>query len=214
MECGVVQVALAGAALAPAAICDARSRSVPVWSLCLGWAAACVSVVYGVSWGGMSWWPAGAAAALGCACGGLLVVVSRRAMLGSADGHAVGALGVMLPWCDGAPLALCGVAAGCAAALAWAAALNAWYNLRDMAAGRPARLSHLFACHRKRPGERFAVAYRRGGPAYVDDAGTVRDADGDLFEPASSGGRTVRPAIPMVPFVLCGTLAAALYLMV
>ena len=214
MEYEAARLALAGLALAPAAIHDARSRSVPVWWLGMGWAAACMFAMYDVAWGGMEWWPGGAAAALGVVCGGLLVVASRYVMLGAADGHIMAVSCMMLPWYGGVPLALYGIAAGCAAALAWMAALNAWYNLRDMAGGRAIPLRDLFVCHRKRPGERFVVGAARRGPVHMDDSGIVRDAAGDLFEPAGAGGGRVRPVAPMASFVVSGVLAVSVYVMV
>lgn len=207
-------LALAGLALAPAAICDARSRSVPVWWLGLGWAAACMFAIHDVVWGGMGWWPGGAAAALGVLCGGLLVAASRHVMLGAADGHIMAISCMMLPWYGGVPTALCGIAAGCAAALAWMVALNVWYNLRDMAGGRAIPLRDLFACHRKRPGERFAVGVARSGPVHMGDSGIVRDAAGDLFEPARAEGGRVRPVAPMALFVVSGVLAVSAYVTV
>ena len=209
MGCDMIWLVITAAALAPSAICDMRSRSVPVWSLYMAWAAGGISITYQMFWGNMPWWPAGAAAAMGVGSGILLILLSRRAMLGSADGHVMGAASVMLPWCNDIPLALCGMAAGCAAALAWMVATNIWYNLRDMAGGRPVPYHHIFTCHRKRAGETFAVAARRRGPVHVDDANTIRDAEGDLFEPPESEGVMVRPVAPLASFVAGGVCALA-----
>ena len=214
MEYEVVRLALAGMALAPAAICDARSRSVSVWWLGMGWVAACMFTMYDVVWGSVGWWPGGVAAALGVVCGGLLVAASRYVMLGAADGHIMAISCVMLPWYGGVPLALYGIAAGCAAALVWMITLNIWYNLRDMAGGRAIPLRDLFVCHRKRPGERFAVGVARRGPVHTDDSGIVRDEAGDLFEPARAEGGRVRPVAPMASFVVSGVLAVSVYVMV
>ena len=212
MEFEAVRLALAAAVLVPAAVWDARSRSVPVWWLYAGWAASGALTIHDVASGGLGWWPAGAAVA-GAAAGGLLVVLSKYVMLGAADGHAMAVSSLLLPWHEGVPLALCGMAAGCAAALVWACALNASYNVRDMVAGRAVQMGDFLVCHRKRRGERFAIGTERSGPVHADESGVIRDGAGDLFEPAQSEGGKVRPAVPVVSFVAAGVLGVSSYVM-
>ena len=98
--------------------------------------------------------------------------------------------------------------------MVWMAALNVWYNLQDMAGERAVPLRDMLVCHRKRSGERFAVGVARRGPVHTDDSGAVRDAVGELFEPARAEGGRVRPVAPMALFVGSGVLAVSAYVTV
>lgn len=215
-----VRVVALVAVLAPMAVSDIRHRSVPTRMVYAGYMVAAALLVYGALDGTLAAGPdAGTLAMiLGCAAAGLMILAGRilGVLLGEADGHVLAVSSLVVPWHGDIPVTLYGVAAGCAAAALRLAAANITYNISDMLSGRPIPFDvDFFACHRKRRGERFAVA-RTGttGGLGVDEHGDIRTASGRrLFEPVNSEGQVVRGTAPMVPYLMagvCGTLAYAL----
>lgn len=215
-----VRVVALVAVLAPMAVSDIRHRSVHVRMLYAGYAVAAALLVYGALDGSLA---AGLNAGtlamiLGCLAGGLMILAGRvfGVLLGEADGHILMISSLMVPWHGDVPVALYGMAAGCAAAAVRLAAANIIYNISDMLAGRAVPFEiGFFVRHRKRRGERYTVSLEgAAGGLGVDGRGEIRTAAGRrLFEQADSEGQMVHGTVPMVPYIaagVCGALAHAL----
>lgn len=219
----MTMVLLRGAALAmvmvPMAVSDIRYRSVSTRMICAGHLMAAAFIVQGVVGGTVAFRADAATLAmiLGGSLGGAMILAGRRPgpLLGEADGHAMVVLSVVAPWHDGIPVAIYGVAAGCAAAAIRLAAANIVYNLSDMLSGRAAIPfdADFFMSHRKRDGERFTVrATARPTTVRADDSGAILDDNGrPLFEPTGSSDQIVRSTVPVIPYMAGGACALLAY---
>lgn len=219
----MMMVLLRGAALAvvmaPMAVSDIRHRSVSTRMICAAHLMAAAFIIQGAVGGTVAFRADAATLAmiLGVSLGGAMILAGRRPgpLLGEADGHAMVVLSAVAPWHDGIPVAIYGVAAGCAAAAIRLAATNIIYNLSDMLSGRAVIPfdADFFASHRKRRGERFTVrATARATAVRADDSGAILDDHGrPLFEPAGSSGQTIRNTIPMIPYMAGGACALLAY---
>lgn len=208
-------VALA-AVLAPMAVADVRHRSVHLKMLYAGYMVAAAPLVYGALDGSLAAGPGTLAMILGCAAGGGMILAGRLpgVLLGEADGHVLAISSLAVPWHGDLPVALYGMAVGCAAAAVRLAAANIAYNISDMLSGRAIPFdAGFFLSHRKRRGERFTVSPdAAAGTLGVDGRGEIRTgANRRLFEPTCSEGQTVRGTVPMVPYILAGVCAALAY---
>ena len=219
----MAMVLLPGAALAvvmvPMAVSDIRHRSVSTRMICAGHLMAAAFIVQGVVSGTVAFRADAATLAtiLGGSLGGTMILAGRRPgpLLGEADGHAMVVLSAVAPWHDGIPVAIYGVAAGCAAAAIRLAAANIIHNLSDVLSGRAAIPfdADFFASHRKRRGERFTV--RAAAPATAvraDDSGAILDDNGrPLFEPVGYSGQLVRNTVPVIAYMAGGACALLAY---
>ena len=206
------------AVLAPMAVSDMRHRSVHIRMLYAGYVVAAAPLLYGVLEGSLAAGPEPGTLAmiLGCAAGGGMILAGRvfGVLLGEADGHVLAISSLAVPWHGDVPVALYGMAAGCAAAAIRLAAANIAYNVSDMLAGRPVPFDiDFFTCHRKRRGERFTMTLDGAAAGLgVDGRGEIRTPAGRrLFEPAGSKGQTVRGTVPMVPYIAAGVCGALAY---
>ena len=210
-------IALA-AVLAPMAVADVRHRSVHLKMLYAGYVVAAAPLLYGALDGSLTPGPDPGTLAmiLGCAAGGGMILAGRLpgVLLGEADGHILAISSLAVPWHGDLPVALYGMAAGCAAAAIRLSAANIAYNISDMLSGRFIPFdAGFFLSHRKRRGERFTVSPdAAAGGLGVDGRGEIRTgANRRLFEPTCSEGQTVRGTVPMVPYVMAGVCVALAY---
>lgn len=205
-------VALLGI-LIPVSIQDVCRRSVSAPLVWAGYGTAGVVTLYDL-WSGVSLIPDMLAGATGVAIGLGLVIIGRRGtiLVGEADGHIVAICSILVPWHDGVPVALSGVAVGCVLAAMYCVGRNVTYNMIDLLRGRSILFDvDIFVSHRKRCGERFTLSDMRRRPG-VDSDGVMRSKGGDpFFEKTDSCGQRVGHVVPLTLYIMAGVFATSVY---
>ena len=209
MDMDILRMMVMVAMLAVPATTDIRTRMVYTDALVMCGAVAMCFFAYDVIAGhfrGVLWY---GLMGVGVVIG---LVLPRMGIVGSADGHVIAVVSIMMPEHGGVPVAMLGIASGFIGSMVAMIIQNIVCNLQDAIKGsKYCGDIDFITMHMKRRGEKFTTDIVGPVRLSVRDEKITTDDGDDYFVPEGDSGMPVGCAVPAIAYIAAGVATLSIF---